>query len=123
MKDSTDVGKAAPRVMFPAGCRRQEYAEGDAMTKQTGRWILFLVLGAVVSVYGCSTHADVPRMLADELDSRLSDTDLVVIDVRAGRDWTESEWKIKGAVRADPGRLEYWVGNFPKEKTIVLYCA
>jgi hypothetical protein len=37
-------------------------------------------------------------------------------------DWTTSEFKIKGALRLDDGDLSM-IKNYPKDKTIVLYCA
>jgi hypothetical protein len=43
--------------------------------------------------------------------------------VRRGKDWSSSEFKIKGAVYADPGDYKNWTGVYPKEKKIVLYCA
>jgi rhodanese-related sulfurtransferase len=47
----------------------------------------------------------------------------VLIDVRAGKDWTESDTKIKGAVREDPKEFSSWADKYPKDKTLVLYCA
>jgi len=66
---------------------------------------------------------DVATMGIDELNQQLGAEDVIVIDVRAGRDWTSSEFKIKGAVREDPGDVSSWAGNYPKDKTYVLYCA
>lgn len=64
-----------------------------------------------------------PRMTTEDLKTRLSDADLVVIDVRAERDWKESDLKIAGAVREDPTSPDKWAGKYPVEKTLVLYCA
>lgn len=49
--------------------------------------------------------------------------DLVILDVRSGRDWSASEVKITGAVRANGDDFDNWANSYPKEKTIVLYCA
>jgi hypothetical protein len=38
-------------------------------------------------------------------------------------DWADSDLKIKGAVREDPKVFESWANKYPKDKTIVLYCA
>jgi rhodanese-related sulfurtransferase len=67
--------------------------------------------------------ADVPVIDKDELKQMLGSEDLIVLDVRAGRDWSSSEFKIQGALRADPGDVESWAGSYSKDKNIVLYCA
>ncbi|MBZ4660294.1 MAG: Rhodanese-related sulfurtransferase [Desulfacinum sp.] len=67
--------------------------------------------------------ADAPRMTKEELKGMLGTSDLIVVDVRAGRDWTSSEFKIQGAARGDPGDVASWAGKYDKTKTIVLYCA
>jgi rhodanese-related sulfurtransferase len=67
--------------------------------------------------------AEVPRMTKEELKSRLDDPDVVIVDVRIGKDWKGSEFKIKGAVREDPTDFSSWADKYPKGKTLVLYCA
>ena len=66
---------------------------------------------------------DAPRMSKEELRSRLSDKDLVIIDVRTANDWGKSNSKIRGAVREDPEDVASWAKKYIKKKTIVLYCA
>jgi rhodanese-related sulfurtransferase len=65
----------------------------------------------------------VPVIDKDELKQMLGSEDLIVIDVRAGRDWSSSEFKIQGALREDPDDVEAWAGKYAKDKNIVLYCA
>jgi hypothetical protein len=77
---------------------------------------------------GCSqsgmTLSDVHRISKDVLKSRLGDPDTFIIDVRQEGDWTQSDRKIKGAVREDPAQdVLSWEGKYPKNKKIVLYCA
>jgi rhodanese-related sulfurtransferase len=48
---------------------------------------------------------------------------VVILDVRRGKDWTDSDQKIKGAIREDGKEYESWAENYPKDKKIVLYCA
>jgi len=68
--------------------------------------------------------AEAPRMTKEELKTRISAAaDLLIIDVRAAKDWADSDQKITGAVREDPKTPEKWAGKYPKEKTLVLYCA
>ncbi len=67
--------------------------------------------------------ADVARITKEELRARLGDPGLLILDVRRANDWSTSDAKIKGAVRADPGEVADWADKYPKEKTLVLYCA
>ena len=70
-----------------------------------------------------ASAASVPRMSTDELKSKLGDADLVVLDARGNWDWVKSEEQIPGSDRVSPGGASQWAANYPKEKTIVLYCA
>jgi rhodanese-related sulfurtransferase len=67
--------------------------------------------------------AEIPRMTKEELKAKIgnADHDIIIVDVRAGKDWRGSEFKIKGAVREDPKDVGSWINNYPKDKTIVLY--
>lgn len=66
---------------------------------------------------------EAPRMTKEELMAMLGNPDLIIIDVRYGKDWTESDVKIKGAVREDPEAFDSWAKKYPKDKTLVFYCA
>ncbi|HYA40957.1 MAG TPA: rhodanese-like domain-containing protein [Syntrophobacteraceae bacterium] len=59
----------------------------------------------------------------DQLKEELAKPDLIVIDVRASHDWNSSEWKIAGARRESPTETKEWMTKYPRDKTIVLYCA
>lgn len=63
---------------------------------------------------------DVPTMTADELKSQLEQ--VVILDVRTSRDWSDSDTKIKGAFRIDNSDLSQ-ISLYPEETTFVLYCA
>ena len=90
------------------------------MRKGTGLVILLMFLvGCGLSTVAQPT--DVPRMSKEELKAILGKPDVVVIDVRLGREWTDSGLKIKGAVREDPQDFSTWIAKYPKEKTYVLY--
>lgn len=67
--------------------------------------------------------ADAPRMTKDELKGMLGNPDLIILDVRYGQDWTDSDLKIKGAIREEPDDIKSWANKYPKNKTLVLYCA
>ncbi|MBW2690483.1 MAG: rhodanese-like domain-containing protein [Deltaproteobacteria bacterium] len=78
--------------------------------------MLLLAMSLTVSA------ASVPRMSTDELKSQLGDADLVVLDVRGNWDWVKAKEQILGSDRVSPGGASQWAANYPKEKTIVLYC-
>ena len=88
---------------------------------------LFLAILLILFVAdGCmmfEKYVSAPRVTKDDLKAMLGNTDLVVIDVRYGKDWTDSDLKIRGAVREDPDTFNSWVNKYPKEKTLVFYCA
>ena len=84
----------------------------------------FLITAMLVAMLWMPAVAgSIPTMTKETLKSMLDDPDVVVLDVRTGRDWKSSEFKIKGAVRANPGDFKTWVSKFDKGKQIVLYCA
>jgi rhodanese-related sulfurtransferase len=64
----------------------------------------------------------VPKMDKDELKSLIGSKNLVILDVRLGRDWSTSEFKIKGALRVNDADLSV-VKKYPKDGIFVLYCA
>ncbi len=93
------------------------------MNPKAYQWIVvsLAVLGLLVPVSVMS--AQVSRMTVQELATKIDNDEVVVLDVRAGRDWRSSEFKIKGARRAEPGKLDSWIATYPKDNTLVLYCA
>ncbi len=92
------------------------------MTKNKSLIILFMF--PILSIITISTAiADVPRMTKDELKGLLGNPAVIILDVRVGRDWKDSEFKIKGAVREETVKFSSWATKYPKDKTIVLYCA
>ena len=66
---------------------------------------------------------EVNRMSLEELKGRLGSPDLVIIDVRREGDWKSSTVKVKGAVREDADKVDTWMNKYPKDKTLVFYCA
>jgi rhodanese-related sulfurtransferase len=88
---------------------------------------LFIVVSIIFFMVGIFTafakSAEAPRMPKEEIKAMLGSPDLIIVDVRYGKDWTDSDMKIKGAVREDPKVFESWANKYPKDKTILLYCA
>jgi hypothetical protein len=82
--------------------------------------LIFFMVGILTTF---ARSADVPRMKKDELKAMLGNSDLVILDVRYKKDWTDSDSKIKGAIREDPESVQSWTEKYSKDKTIVLYCA
>jgi predicted sulfurtransferase len=69
------------------------------------------------------TEKDVALMTREGLREAISEGPVVILDARNGKDWHSSEFKIKGAVRADPKRFSDWVERHPKHAPVVVYCA
>ncbi len=65
----------------------------------------------------------VPRISPDTLKSWLNNPEVMVIDVRAAKDWEESGFKILGSVRREKDQVQTWGPTLPRDKRLVLYCA
>lgn len=85
-------------------------------------WLLVMVAILALAV-PWSWAIDAPRVDKETLKSWLADPELVIIDVRAPRDWQGSTRKITGALRRNPHAVNNWAAGMSKDKKIVLYCA
>ena len=88
--------------------------------------VFYVMLISAVLLFATSSvvsATEVPRMSPDELKSRLGEAGLVVLDVRSGRDWNQSGQQIASSERVDPGGTSQWADHYPKDRTMVLYCA
>lgn len=81
-----------------------------------------LFFAAMVMTTG-AWGAEPPLMTRQSLKAAMASGDLTILDVRADRDWNASEFKIAGAIRVDPDRVDAWADYLTKEKTTVVYCA
>jgi len=90
---------------------------------QLGIAVAIFALLASFSTTPVLYAADPLRIEKNELKEMLGSPSLVIIDARAGRDWTSSEFKIKGAVREEAEKVDQWATKYAKDKTIVIYCA
>lgn len=72
---------------------------------------------------GLALAETIPLMTKEKLKTLLGDDDMTILDVRAGRDWMSSEFKITGAQRVEPSANNQWADQFNKDKTYVFYCA
>ena len=88
--------------------------------------LLILSIALCGAMAAVSTRAvaqkEVPKITKEELRANLDNEDFVIIDVRILKDWDSSDYLIKGARRENPMDINVWF-NYPKDKTIVLYCA
>ena len=91
--------------------------------RMTASIVMGLALAVLLLLSGTDVSAQVEKMSKEELKGMLGSKELVVIDVRVGKDWDASEIKIKGAVREDPKNLDSWAAKYPKDMTLVFYCA
>jgi rhodanese-related sulfurtransferase len=91
---------------------------------KTRLWAMVMVAGLMMTFsWACASAPEAPRVDQETLKSWLADPQVVIVDVRFGKDWQDSKTKIKGAVRHDPQEVQTWAASLPKEKKIVLYCA
>jgi len=87
-------------------------------------WLILLLMLALLAPSGTGLAAkQVPSISVDTLKTLLGFKDVLIIDVRAPKDWDKSDSKIKGAVRQDPGQVKAWAAKLDKDMEIVLYCA
>ena len=94
------------------------------MKERLSRVLTVLLVLASMALFAKAAVADeVSRMTKEELRAMLGNPDVVIIDVRTGKDWKASQSKIKGAVREEPKKAKAWADNYDKDKTYVLYCA
>jgi rhodanese-related sulfurtransferase len=90
--------------------------------QKTKSWAMVIVASLMVVFSGaCAAGQEAVRLDKETLKSWLSDPQVVIVDVRYGKDWQDSQSKIKGAIRVDPNEVQTWAASLPKEKKIVLY--
>jgi len=66
---------------------------------------------------------DIPRITKEELKSMLGNPDVIILDIRSEDQWQAANEKIVRAIHEDPEEYESWANKYPKEKTLILYCA
>ena len=98
---------------------------GDLMIKKILLHLYMSVLLIVTfsMLSGLALADNIPLMTKERLKTLLGDDDITILDVRAGRDWKSSEFKITGAKRVEPSAYNQWADKFNKDKTYVFYCA
>ncbi len=98
------------------------------------RFILTILTAVIMLAWVCvstgisapkdrDVSGDAPRITMEELKSMLGDPNLIIIDSLVGDQWETVAQKLPGAVHEDPDDVDSWAGKYPKDKTIVTYCA
>jgi rhodanese-related sulfurtransferase len=82
-----------------------------------------VLLALVLLAYGFARANDTHTMTKEQLRPMLGKSDVIVIDVRTNYEWDKSNVKIPGAVREEGMKFASWMNKYPKDKTLVLYCA
>jgi len=90
------------------------------MVKYAATIVVLLLITLACGVAGAD---DEHGLTKEQLRSMLGKPDLIIIDVRTNYDWDNSKVKIPGAVREEGMKFGSWMNKYPKDKTIILYCA
>jgi len=77
-----------------------------------------LCLGFILLFSAAAFAAEVPKISKEELRTMLGNPDVIIVDLRGGGDT-----RIQGAIREDPQTVSSWMDKYPKDKTLVFYCA
>ncbi|MGA1795892.1 MAG: rhodanese-related (seleno)protein [bacterium] len=87
------------------------------------RGISLLLLMLAVSVCSAMAADAASGITKEDLRVLIEFTDPTILDVRTETDWKKSDFMIKGALREGPEKVTSWLQKYPKEDTIILYCA
>jgi len=90
------------------------------MVKYAASTVLLVFLALA---YGVARADDTHTITKEQLRPMLGKPDVIIIDVRTNYDWDNSKAKIPGAVREEGMKFASWMKKYPKDKTLVLYCA
>ncbi len=91
------------------------------MRKSRFRAMALAVSLMLACAWGCGGGEKPPLLEQEEVKSSLSDSEVIILDVRAPKDWNVSNKKIPGAMRLEPDEVAIWAVCLPKNKTIILY--
>ena len=88
------------------------------------KYVVSLVMLVLVALaFGVARADDSHSMTKEQVRSMLGKPYVIIIDVRTNYDWDNSKVKIPGAVKEEGMKFASWINKYPKDKTIVLYCA
>jgi len=85
--------------------------------------LFFVLLNQMIVPDAFTATDSVPRITVQELKAKIDrGEDVIIIDVRAGREYEESKIKIKGAVRIPIVKLDERSSELPRDREIITYC-
>ncbi|NVL93520.1 MAG: hypothetical protein HWN71_10855 [Desulfobacterales bacterium] len=94
------------------------------MIRTFARILIIALSSSLVCISAqAGTAQDVPRITIEEVKAMLDNPDVIILDVRPDEQWKQSSRKLPGAVHEDPEDVKSWADKYPKEKTLILYCA
>lgn len=82
-----------------------------------------LSAGSILMMTSSVHSQEVARISKEEVRKMLGNPGCIIIDVRQQADWNASKEKIEGAVREDPDKVASLMDKYPKDKTLIFYCA
>ena len=98
--------------------------EVDAIKRRLSTTFGIILSLAIVVIFTLTALAqEISKITKEEVKEMFGNSDLIIIDVRLGRDWDGSVLKIKGAIKEDPRNVSSWIDKYPKDKVLVFYCA
>lgn len=92
------------------------------ISKKNMRAILFGIIVVSISIpISAVWSQEVPRISKERVVEIMSDSGVVVIDVRTESQWKAAEAKVRGADRQNP--MDFAASRYSEDQTLVLYCA
>ncbi len=119
-----DQISGSPNVFGCGGpaCRIISDRPQGGKMRQTKFWAMALTVSLMLALtWSCGSGQKAPLLDKETVKSWLSDRAVIILDVRAPKDWHVSDKKIMGAVRQEPDEVKTWAANLPRDKKIVLY--
>lgn len=80
-----------------------------------------MLVGLVGIVNSSCAGTSYQRIDKVALNDFLDSDNVSIIDVREGRDWKSSKYKIKGAIRLEPNDPKISDVPLPKDRTLIFY--
>lgn len=62
------------------------------------------------------------KVTVEEIQNRLDDKHLTIVDSRAPKAWDEAETKASGAIRIPPDEAEKHIADVSRDDFVVVYC-
>jgi len=77
-----------------------------------------LCLGILLLISTSVFPQEVAKLSKDKVRPMLGNPDVIIIDLQH-----DGDLRIPGAVREDSKKVSTWMAKYPKNKTLVFYCA